>query len=137
MRKTWQHSNFPLGPYEPDCEIFHRADYFDDPHEPDGEKSPEGKYWTSRPSIHMPRATSRITLAVTSVRVERLRDITENDAEAEGMFASAYEYGNGEGTESARKSFPCLWNSLNASRGFEWNANPWVWVVEFAKLFGY
>ncbi|MFM0324814.1 hypothetical protein [Caballeronia glebae] len=89
---------------------------------------------TWKPSIHMPRAMSRITLEVTSVRIQRLQDISESDVEAEGTFAGAWEYDNGEGTESARESFQCLWDSLNASRGFGWDFNPWVWVVAFCRI---
>jgi hypothetical protein len=88
----------------------------------------------SVPSIHMPRWASRISLEVTGVRVERLQDISEDDAYAEGAFAGAYEYDNGEGTETARESFQCLWDSLNAARGYGWDANPWVWVVEFRRV---
>jgi hypothetical protein len=126
VRETWQHSNHPLGPYEPDCLVFYRADYFDDPHGPDGEKSPEGKYRDWRPSIHMPRTASRITLEITGVRAERLQSISAADAWAEGIPHSpdvdpAHEYRD-------------LWDSLNAERGYGWDTNPWVWVVEFRKI---
>lgn len=56
VRETWQHANFPFGPYDDSCQVFYRADYMDDPHGPDGEKSPEGKYRNWKPSIHMPRS---------------------------------------------------------------------------------
>jgi hypothetical protein len=88
------------------------------------------------PSIHMPRWASRTTLEVIGVRLERLQDISETDAIAEGVHAGSWEYDNGEGTETARESYQCLWNSLNAARGYGWDANPWVWVVEFEKLNG-
>jgi len=90
--------------------------------------------WWKRPAIHMPRAASRIMLEVTGVRVERLQDISEADAIAEGVHAGSWEYDNGEGTETARESFQCLWDSLNAARGYGWDANPWVWVVELKKV---
>lgn len=86
------------------------------------------------PAIHMPRWASRITLEVADVRVERLNDISETDAIAEGTFAGAYEYDNGEGTETARESFQCLWDSLNAPRGYGRDVNPWVWVVTFRSV---
>ncbi|MFM0375171.1 hypothetical protein [Paraburkholderia aspalathi] len=84
-----------------------------------------------RPSIHMPRWACRLELEITNVRVERLQDISEADAIAEGVNAGPWEYDNGEGTETARESFHCLWDSPNAARGCGWDANPWVWVVGF------
>jgi len=90
--------------------------------------------WHTRPSIFMPRAASRITLDVTGVHVERLQDINEGDSLAEGVHAGSWEYDNGEGTETARDSYQCLWDSLNAARGYGWDANPWVWAVEFHRI---
>lgn len=90
--------------------------------------------WWRRPSLFMPRAASRITLEVTGVRVERLQDISEADSYAEGVHPGWWEYDNGEGTESARESFQCLWDSINAERGYGWDVNPWVWVIEFRKV---
>jgi len=74
----------------------------------------------------MPRWASRITLQVTGVRVERVQDISEEDAMAEGCGA---EHNFGDGT--AKVGFAMLWDSLNAKRGYGWNENRWVWVVEF------
>ena len=93
------------------------------------------------PSIHMPRWASRITLEVTGVRVERLQDISEDDAKAEGarLYAAANELSHGGWSHdewhvhaSAKESFIRLWNGL-AAPGSDWNANPWVWVVEFKR----
>jgi len=78
-------------------------------------------------SILMPRWASRITLEITDVRVERLQDISENDAEAEG----AHGYTN---TASPIDFFICLWDSLNAKRNFGWDINPWVWVISFKRI---
>jgi hypothetical protein len=88
--------------------------------------------WWKRPAIFMPSAASRITLEVTGVRVERLKDISEADAVAEGTPAGFWEYDNGEGTETAKESYECLWESINGPGS--WEANPWVWVVEFKRL---
>lgn len=146
VRETWQHSNHPLGPYDDDCLVFYRADYLDDPHGPDGEKSPEGKYRDWRPSIHMPRAASRITLKVTGVRVERLQAISHDDALAEGVtdFASTLSdepHPSGESPEQAshrlqwpQRQFRQLWESINGPGS--WSANRWVWVVEFKRVDG-
>lgn len=79
-----------------------------------------------RPSIHMPRAASRITLEITGVRVERLRDISEDDAYAEGVTHAEW------GGMNAREGFRRLWESLNGTGS--WEANPWVWVVEFQRI---
>lgn len=79
------------------------------------------KKW--KPSIFMPRAASRLTLEITSVRVERLLDISEADAKAEGT-----PVGFG-GEDDHVEDFICLWNSINGA--FAAADNPWVWVVEF------
>lgn len=147
VRETWQHSNFPSGPYDADCAVFYRADYMDDPHGPDGEKSPEGRYRFWRPSIHMPRAASRILLEVVSVRVERLQAISYDDAVAEGIERVENNFGNGPAYCDYRMSDPCdtaewfnspvdsyrsLWEQINGADS--WDANPWVWVVEFKRV---
>ncbi|HEY4722198.1 MAG TPA: hypothetical protein VII92_10150 [Anaerolineae bacterium] len=98
---------------------------------------PECAKW--RPSIHMPRSASRITLEVVRVRVERVQDITEEDAIAEGMQVA-------EGHMHAplipnavmipythRDAFNGLWDAINDKRGFGWDTNPWVWVIEFKR----
>lgn len=86
-----------------------------------------GHSW--RPSIHMPRWASRITLEVTDVRVQRLQDISEEDAEAEGAICA---YKNNE-PQSYIDAFHALWDSLNAKRSFGWDADPWVWVITFRR----
>ena len=84
-----------------------------------------------RPSIHMPRWASRITLRVTNVRVERVQEISEEDALAEGVYgdeAAPFDQA------TATMCFEALWDSINAKRGYGWDANPWVWVVEFERV---
>lgn len=129
VRETWQHSNHPFGPLDKTCAIFYRADYSADPHGMDGEKSPEGKYRQWRPSIHMPRWASRITLEITGVRIERLQEISEADAEAEG--APALSHFNGYDIKHLN-GFIALWEQINGPGS--WAANPWVWVVEFKRI---
>jgi len=85
----------------------------------DDQRKAYGLKW--RPSIHMPRAASRITLEVTDVRVERLGDVSESDARAEGVVQSVAE-------------FKELWASINGPSS--WDANPWVWVVEVKRVEG-
>ena len=87
-----------------------------------------------RPSIHMPRWASRITLEITEVRVERLQDISEADALAEGIVRQPDGgYGLADTTHyhftDPRQSYFGLWEAINGDGSVE--ANPWVWVVEF------
>lgn len=92
------------------------------------------------PSIHMPKEAARIWLKVTDVRVERLQDITEDGAKAEGaidnrgfIHSPENEY---DSIHTAREHFAEIWNkTINKSDidRFGWNANPWVWVVEFER----
>lgn len=85
--------------------------------------------WT--PSIHMPRWASRINLLITGVRVERLQDISEQDAMAEGC---AYGKGDGEIDLAVRPEnhFPTLWESIYGAEN--WQANPWVWCITFERM---
>ena len=80
--------------------------------------------WKKSPSIHMPRWASRLTLEVTGVRVERVQEISEADARAEG-FDDTPELG-------PRQHFIGTWIALNGVES--WQANPWVWVIEFRRV---
>ncbi len=82
------------------------------------------------PAIHMPRWASRITLEITGIRVERLQDISEADALAEGIdpkFPPDEQVAN-----AARMRYADIWESINGPGS--WAANPWVWVVEFRRV---
>lgn len=81
-----------------------------------------------RPSIFMPRAASRITLEVTGVRVERLQDISEADACAEGVHSTGTI---GRDWMGATENFALLWDQINGAGSCA--SNPWVWVVEFKR----
>jgi hypothetical protein len=96
-----------------------------------------------RLSIHMPRWASRITLEITNVRVERVQYISEADAIAEGVDPGCYNCGepqlpSGCGCQKPKPlpvdAFIYLWDSINAKRGYSWESNPWVFVVEFRRL---
>ncbi|EEW1600159.1 hypothetical protein OU681_11960 [Escherichia coli] len=80
-----------------------------------------------RPSIHMPKAASRILLEITDVRVERLRSMSQDDARAEGVIAAS-------GPMEAGLAFRELWDSIYGEES--WKANPWVWVIEFKRVEG-
>jgi hypothetical protein len=99
-----------------DSSIFYRSD---------GGPSPwDGIKW--KPSIHMPRAASRITLEIVSVRAELLHEITESDAIAEGCQCDGVP-----ASLTNRGAFGKLWLSINGPGS--WDVNPWVWVVEFRR----
>lgn len=97
--------------------------------------------WVRRPSIHMPRWASRLTLEITEVRVERLQDISDrgqpNDCIAEGVFADDFA---GKASDWLERGFSSiekarihdLWTSINGPES--WDANPWVWAVSFRVL---
>lgn len=84
-----------------------------------------GEWGKSRVSIHMPRWASRITLEITGIRVERLQDISESDAIAEGIELGGFA------TRRAVPFFRELWESINGPGS--WDQNPWVWVIEFSR----
>ena len=95
---------------------------------------PNGPGGRLRPSIHMPRWASRLTLAVTDVRVQRLQDISEADARAEGVsdeWADTELYFQ---TNPYRYGFSALWNSIHGPDA--WGANPWVVAVSFDVIRG-
>jgi hypothetical protein len=77
-----------------------------------------------KPSIFMPRWASRITLEITNVRVERLQEITEENAKAEGTVNEFFA--------SDRYWFKDLWDSINGKK-YPWSSNPWCWVIEFKR----
>ncbi|HFT3337686.1 hypothetical protein [Klebsiella pneumoniae] len=94
-----------------------------------------------RPSIHMPRWASRILLEITDVRVERLNAISEEDARAEGIIdggclncGEPEPCGCANPEPDATDAFAYLWQSIYGQEN--WNANPWVWVIEFKRVEG-
>ena len=90
------------------------------------EKSP----W--RPSIHMPRWASRITLRITDIRVERLQSVSHEDCEAEGCPGGHGSIPGYPYSATPREHFQTLWNQINGPGA--WDANPWVWVVCFERV---
>lgn len=105
----------------------YRADFSED-------ADPEqwGGKWT--PSIFMPREASRIILEITGLRVERLHEITYEDAKAEGMETVYIEYPKGKEriVTDPRDNFAQLWENINGPGA--WDLNPWVWVIEFKRI---
>lgn len=86
--------------------------------------------WGVHPSIHMPRWASRITLEVTGVRVERVRDISSGDAIAEGCRGLPTSSGGIDWVND----YAHLWDSINEKRGYGWDVNPWVWIIGFRLI---
>jgi hypothetical protein len=85
-----------------------------------------------RPSIHIPRQHSRLTLEVTEVRVQRLQEISEEDARAEGVEPEGRD---GRGPLTHLNAFRSLWANINGMReGCSWEATPWVWCVSFRMV---
>lgn len=120
------------------CGYAYRADHPDWAHfEGDGEQ-PDSPW---RPSIFMPRKASRILLEITGVRIERLQDISEEDARAEGVTTGELQPAriNGQVGQVAifdpRKAFAVLWDQINGKRA-PCSSNPWVWVLTFRRAGG-
>lgn len=139
VRETWAaisktEDTSPLA----DCNMEYRADTPDPyPGEwpaDEAKGNPDAPKW--RPSIHMPRWASRITLEVTDVQVKRVREINNHDSWREGIpiFEDwPVELRENELSE-ARDMFGHLWNSINAKRGYSWESNPWVWCISFERI---
>lgn len=93
---------------------------------------PKGHRW--RPSIHMPRWASRLTLEIVSVRPERLNEISEADAKAEGVEPTPGTYVTEFALHGYVDSFARLWDSLHGDGAFD--LNPWIWRIEFRRVGG-
>lgn len=136
VRETWQG---PLVDFERSDDLLRNPEKYEKPencvYEADG--VPEPEFYDAddnlrccwRPSIHMPRWASRILLEITNVRVERLNDISEEDARSEGVTPKSIP---AEKLVGGKLAFAELWASIY---GYEnWQANPWVWVIEFKRV---
>lgn len=130
VRETWADLNGSI--------IFRADAYY-----PEGEvvvDHPKGNPPRWRPSIHMPRWAARLFLRVTAVRVERLQEISEDGAKAEGVTRDGLPERLRDRFDRMkpwpalyRPMFRLLWDSLNEHRGYGWDVNPWVWVIEFER----
>lgn len=148
VRETWRGiveisppervPEYGVARYVPDREHCRRVEYA-------ATQERDSEPW--RPSIHMPRWASRILLEVTGVRVERLQDISEEDAIAEGIDRVENNFGNGpaycdykmarpedtaEWFRTPIDSYRSLWEQINGENS--WEINPWVWVIEFKRI---
>jgi hypothetical protein len=133
VRETWAHvpatayrasTGVPQtrDPTDPDHAAIYRAGW---------DRSAPGTRW--RPSIHMPRWASRLTLEITDIQVERVQQITPRDVVAEGLYHEPGAWGPDEAYDHLIKAFAHLWDAINAKRGYAWEMNPWVWVVSYKR----
>ena len=139
VRETWgaihRGDSSPIRGQPFDAEIVYRVDG-----DPD---LPDASLWESfkwHPSIHMPKKYARLWLRIINVRVERVQEISEGDAKAEGIPECKHR---GEEMICAFcpdrglcvDGFIGLWDSLNAKRNYSWESNPWVFVLEFERIY--
>ncbi|MEG6522361.1 hypothetical protein [Desulfotomaculum sp. 1211_IL3151] len=115
VRETW-------------VEYWHNGEFEHYRYKANGVHPEEHVNW--KPSIHMTRDAARLFLKVTNVSVERLQDITEMDARAEGCFLPSYDIESGELVGSSTTLFKIVWDGVYGN----WKDNPWVWVIEFEKI---
>ena len=135
VRETWFED---FDPSVGHSEYFYKADW---------DFKPVVKW---KPSIHMPKDAARIWLEIADIRVERVQDIPKEDAISEGLYKQekwdgapgfgyymGWWYKNYQAAgmiDCPMASFKTLWNSINEERGYGWDKNPWVWVVEFRVI---
>lgn len=121
VRETW---------LKADDGYYYKAD-IEVPSESEDLRKAYGYKW--KPSIHMPREAARIFLRVTNVRVERLWDISESDAVAEGLRVGDQTTETSTSALTAKQSFMWTWQRLYDKGDYPWALNPWVWVYEFER----
>lgn len=131
VRETFQGPLFDfeqMEAYQEDSSKFKKPEFC--VYKADGKPAPEffdadeNLHCCWRPSIHMPRWASRLTLEITDVRVERLNDISEEDARSEGI--------SGSSARDVKEAYTALWRTIYGAES--WQSNPWVWVVEFKRI---
>ena len=128
VRETWcdpSNTGYPIL-YKADFPMVYRNDAEG---EPDIVLKEEGYKW--KPSIFMPKDACRLFLKITNIRVERLQDISELDAECEGAKKMPLEHLGGA-FPNHKSGFESLWQSINGKES--WDCNPYVWVIEFEKI---
>lgn len=139
--KLWVRETWDAVEWEDKTKVYYRADPLPDRYEWSKER---GDKW--RPSIYMPRWASRILLEITEVRVEQVQKISRADAKSEGFLPSqgdGLEHFGGAKYGNAEKAFRVCWDFRYAKHGahfttsgFDWDSNPWVWVISFRRLEG-
>lgn len=125
-RETWARVSIPHGTCARELVTVYAAD------------NPHGLLWPSRwkPNIHMPRKYARLFGRVTGVKLVRVQDISEEEAQAEGV-RPAFSHPGWDGVTSQpsyRWGFWSLWDDLYAAHGLGWDVNPWVWAATFHRI---
>lgn len=123
-RETWMLYNH-MGTFNGKCpeklpydlSVGYKADEFD-----------KDNLFTWRSPIHIPKWAARIFLEITNIRVEKVQDISEEDARSEGCCFTGINP-----SQAAIAEFMLLWDSINKKRGYGWDMNPWCWCVEFKR----
>lgn len=142
VRETW------CDPNNEGLNVFYKADfpyYYNNQHGDRVKMEVDELKW--KPSIFMPKNYSRITLEITDIRVEKIKDTSEDDCMLEGIDmetdhaslciniedCTAYENDLIDGS-AIKTVFSKLWDKINRKRGYGWGVNPWVWVIEFKQI---
>lgn len=118
-------------------QTIYKADYKDGDFDELNKLYPKAIRW--KPSIHMPRAESRLFLKVTAVKMQRLKDITEPEALNEGFISTAVTNLKGDDYTGlfAHEHFIDVWDDIYAKQGNGWDFNPWIWVIKFERIENY
>jgi hypothetical protein len=125
--------------FRPKGHSFPIGEHFEYKATAESDGNPMNEPW--KPSIFMPKDAARIWLKIINIRVERLNDISDEDAKNEGIKLSEhssenvdlwYRYDDGSFSFLPQTSFRTLWESINGKDS--WNNNPWVWVIEFYHI---
>ncbi|MFA5299764.1 MAG: hypothetical protein WC389_16385 [Lutibacter sp.] len=133
VRETWQHAKcLNINPEDENYGFVYKAD---------GQPWEDYEHWTWKPSIFMPKEAARIFLKITNIRVDRLNDISESDAVAEGIVMNNtphigwYWMENVYSTDSPIMAYERLWQKINGEKS--WAENPFVWVYAFERTDAY
>jgi hypothetical protein len=155
-RRVCKNAHIPCSPYQIGMRLWVRETfrYYDGEgdetvqqsieYRADGDPNKKYKDLHWKPSIFMPRWASRITLEITNVKVERLQEITEGDAEKEGVQPTLWfqptknedddlTLSDNIGNISYKNGFANIWQKINGKK-YPWASNPWVWVIEFERV---
>lgn len=128
VRETWGLCDTEPKDGPENAQIFYKAT---------DESRRDMRYQKWRPSIHMPRWASRINLEITGIGIQRIQDISREDAREEGVTTNPYPtktYQDWDDPGVHVVLFSQLWDSVYAGTEGSWDSNPWVWIIEFRRI---